>query len=49
MLKNRFIKGCFLPEFVDRKVVALVPDYYLLAGDTTNLGFYFSLTEDKDE
>ena len=43
--KNRYLavhftKGCFFCQFVDRKVVGLVPKYFLLAGDTSQVSTF---------
>ena len=35
-----FTKGCFC-QFVDRKVVGLMPKYYLLAGDASQVSIFF--------
>ena len=32
-----------LCQFVDRKVVSLIPKYYLLAGDTSQVSVFFFL------
>ena len=34
-------KGVFSCQFVDRKVMGLVPKYYLLAGDTSQVSIFF--------
>ena len=46
-LAVHFTKGCFC-QFIDIKVVGLMPKYYLLAGDTSQVYIFF-LTEDKNE
>ena len=46
-LAVHFTKGCFC-QFVDRKFVGLMPKYYLLVGDTSQVSI-FSLTQDKNE
>ena len=33
-------KGVFFCQFVDRKVMGLMPKYYLLAGDTSQFSIF---------
>ena len=46
-LALHFTKGSFY-QFIYRKVVGLIPKYYLLTGDTSQVTISF-LTKDKDE
>ena len=39
-LAVHFTTGCFC-QFVDRKVVGLMPKYYLLTGDTSQVSIFF--------
>ena len=39
-LAVHFIKECFFYQFFDRKVVGLVPEYYVLAGDTSHVSIF---------
>ena len=40
-LAVHFIKDFFFCQFVDRKVVDLMPKYYLLAADTSQVSIFF--------
>ena len=40
-LAVHFSKGCLFYQFVERKDVGLMPNYYLLAGDTGQVLFFF--------
>ena len=46
-LAVHFTKGCFFCQFVDTNVVGLMPKYYLLAGDTSQVSI-FSLHKIKN-
>ena len=35
-----FTEGCFFCHFVDRDVVGLMPKYYLLTGDTSQISIF---------
>ena len=41
-LEIHFTKGYFFCQFIDRKVVGLMPKYYLLAGDENQVSFFFN-------
>ena len=38
---SSFYQRVLFCQFVDRKVVGLMPKYYLLAGDTSQVFFFF--------
>ena len=47
LMKKQFYQKVFFCQFVGRKVMGLVPKYYLLAGDTSQVSTFF-LTTDKN-
>ena len=47
-LAAHFTKGYFFCQIVNRKVVGLMPKYYVLATDTNQFSIFF-LTQDKNK
>ena len=47
IFSSSFYQRVFFCQFVDRNVVGLMPKYYLLAGDTSQIFIFFSLHKIK--